>query len=403
MYFGLMLIALLIANLHAAVFYVFFIFFMPYVAEYFIVLLRDSDFAYKIKAYSLKRKIEKLSIKVDKSEKTERKLQKLKENLAEMEEKHVKIIANKKKRAENPYKVRLVKRDAGKWLILIMILCFAMGLLTPIGDEPYTHIIKLMSGNTTQSISEHQPLIIAGNAGAIVVAMLLFGLIIFTDTKITLKDLFMLGGLIVLTIMSRRQFSLLLIIGVISFTKMICDFTNKYDKNGTVEFTNLMVTWRGRILTLILIVLCSYCVYKPKIGNEYVNSSLYPIDAANFMLEEEKKGNLDFSTMRLYNDYNYGSYLLFRGIPVFIDSRADLYSPEFNEGVDIFSDYMNMSGIGVHYENNFNKYGITHAITYTNSKINLFFSRDDNLKEIYKDKNFVIYERLNVDTSNDEE
>lgn len=34
--------------------------------------------------------------------------------------------------------------------------------------------------------------------------------------------------------------------------------------------------------------------------------------------------------MKIYNEYNYGSYLLFRGIPVFVDSRADLYTPQFN-------------------------------------------------------------------------
>lgn len=107
--------------------------------------------------------------------------------------------------------------------------------------------------------------------------------------------------------------------------------------------------------------------------------------------------------MRTYNDYNYGSYLLYRGIPVFIDSRADLYSPEFNEGCDIFSDYMNISSISTYYENKFNEYKITHVIVYKNSKLNMLISRDDNYKELYKDKNFVFYERLNIDTSSNEE
>lgn len=37
--------------------------------------------------------------------------------------------------------------------------------------------------------------------------------------------------------------------------------------------------------------------------------------------------------MKLFNEYNYGSYLLYKGVPVFIDSRADLYAPEFNGNV----------------------------------------------------------------------
>ena len=75
--------------------------------------------------------------------------------------------------------------------------------------------------------------------------------------------------------------------------------------------------------------------------------------------------------MKIYNEYNYGSYLLFRGIPVFVDSRADLYTLQFNgeknddgkyEGKDIFSDYINTSNIGVYYENKFEEYDITHVL-----------------------------------------
>ena len=37
--------------------------------------------------------------------------------------------------------------------------------------------------------------------------------------------------------------------------------------------------------------------------------------------------------------------MLFRGIPVFIDSRADLYAPEFSgKAEDIFMDFINTSG-----------------------------------------------------------
>ena len=144
-------------------------------------------------------------------------------------------------------------------------------------------------------------------------------------------------------------------------------------------------------------------MYKDKIDDEYINMKSYPVEASNFILDAEEDGDLDFETMRLYNDYNYGSYLLYRGIPVFIDSRADLYSPEFNEGCEIFNDYMNISSLATYYETKFEEYKITHAIVYKTSKLNMFLSRDDNYKEIYGDKNFIVYERLNVDTNQNEE
>lgn len=135
-------------------------------------------------------------------------------------------------------------------------------------------------------------------------------------------------------------------------------------------------------------------MYYRKINDDYINSSSYPVEAADYILSEAEKGNIDLSTMKLYNDYNYGSYLLFRGIPVFIDSRADLYSPEFNEGVNVFKDYLDISGISTWYENKFEEYGITHAIMYSNSKLKMLLSKDENYKELYKDDHFIIYERL---------
>lgn len=229
MQFGLMIIALLIANLHAAVFYVFFVFMLPYFAEYIIVVARNSCFMHRFRIFQLKKKIEVLT----KKEKGQEEIEKVQSKLMAAEEKLEKFKENSKKREENPYKIKLVKRDAVKWLFLVAILCFAMGLLTPIGNEPYTHIFKLLSGTTTASISEHQALVLWTHTAAITVLCMILAFLIFTDTKISLKDGFMLAGLVLLTFSSRRQFSLLLIIGVMSLTKLICDFINKYDNRRT--------------------------------------------------------------------------------------------------------------------------------------------------------------------------
>ena len=98
--------------------------------------------------------------------------------------------------------------------------------------------------------------------------------------------------------------------------------------------------------------------------------------------------------------------MLFRGIPVFIDSRCDLYSPEFNgtynkeekeyEGRDIFSDALNIAGVAVDYETKFEEYGVTHVILYANAKLAMILEDDPNYDLIYSDDNFVIFERLNA-------
>ena len=130
---------------------------------------------------------------------------------------------------------------------------------------------------------------------------------------------------------------------------------------------------------------------KDKFDDEYIDKSSYPVEASNFIIE-----NIDLGKAKFYNEYNYGSYLLFRGIPVFIDSRADLYAPEFSgKEEDIFSDFIDTSSIGTFYEDTFEKYGITHVITYKNSKMNMIITKtkDPNYKELYQDDYFVVYQR----------
>ena len=249
-----------------------------------------------------------------------------------------------------------------------------------------------MQGNTTQNISEHMPMILAQNIKEVMIILITLSILIFTDTKIRLKDLFMLGGLTTLSIITRRQFSMLVLIGGLSVNILICSIIKKYDANTNKKIIRFMSSIIGRLLTLGIIFFISLSLYKNKIEDTIIDTKEYPVQAAEWIKE-----NLDLENIKIYNEYNYGSYLLFKDIPVFVDSRADLYAPEFNmQNKDIFSDFLNISNIGVHYEKKFEQYGITHVICYKNSKINLFISRDTNYKPIYNDNYFVIYERLSA-------
>ena len=146
---------------------------------------------------------------------------------------------------------------------------------------------------------------------------------------------------------------------------------------------------------MILIMLgLSYHFYEPKQNDEYIDETAYPVQACDYIIE-----NVDLGNARFYNEYNYGSYMIYRGIPVFIDSRADLYAPEFSgKGYDIFMDFINTSSITEFYEVIFDKYDITHVITYKNSKMNMIIkkTKDPNYKKLYEDDYFTIYQRLNV-------
>ena len=397
---GLIIISIIIANVHVAVWPFFFVLFMPYVAEYIIATILEKNIISKLLILYRKKNVEILENRLNKikdnelKEKITVKLEKAREKLEKQEQKENRVIEKRNERREKPYKLKIMKNKSAKWLILVLIVCAFTGLLTPLKDVPYTYLVKTMQGNTTQSISEHLPLTLYNEIDMMIVMAVIFVVLIFTDVKIRLSDFFMVAGLIFLSFMSRRQTSLLLIIGAVSFVKWIEYLAEKYDKEGSFKLMKFMTTLIGKIITIAVIMIISVAMMKPKLEDSFINENKYPVAAATWILE-----NLDIESMKLYNEYNYGSYLLYRGIPVFIDSRADLYAPEFNkkedeeEGRDIFSDYMSTSSIGSYYETKFKKYGITHVIVVNNAKLNMFLARDNKYKELYKDDNFVIYER----------
>lgn len=402
---GLIIIPIIIANVHTAVWPFYFVLYLPYVVEYLIIVITDANIYRKITVKYNELKLNKLNNKLSKidNSKTEKKekclaiINSTNEKYKELKKSTENAGERRKERRENPYRIVLKRNDNVKWLILIMVICVFTGLLTPLGDTPYTYLPKTMAGNTMDNISEHLPLTLIQDVKTIVVLVLFLLILIFTDVKVKLRDMFMLAGLILLAFMSRRQISMFVLIGGIIFAKLLVELINKYDKEGTPKVMEAMTSVFGKIITVLLGILISFMLYKGKIGSPIVNESSYPVKACDYILD-----NLDIENIRIYNEYNFGSYMLFRGIPVFIDSRADLYTPQFNgtkneegkyEGRDIFTDYLNISSIATYYETKFESYDITHLLIRKNSKLNMLLSRDTNYKELYSDKNFVVYER----------
>ena len=385
---GLIVIPILIANLHVAVFPFYFVLYLPYIAEYVVACISENIIYRKSEVRRLKLKIKLLSKKPENSEKVE----KLKEELKVLLEKIDKVKVKRTKELQNPYKLKLTKRTATKWLILIFIICLFTGLLTPLGNTPYTYLFKTMAGNTTQNINEHLPMTLVDETEIICTLILFLALMIFTKIKVRLCDLFMLCGLCYLMIATRRQVTMFALICSVILNRMLVELTKIYTKESIEEAVKKLTKVVGIVVISLIMLGFSYYMAKDKFDDNYIDETTYPVQACDYIIE-----NIDLGKARFYNEYNYGSYMLFRGIPVFIDSRADLYSPEFNgKKDDIFMDFINTSNIGTFYEDTFEKYNITHVIAYKNSKMNMIITKtkDPKYKELYSDEYFVVYERL---------
>ena len=381
---GLIIIPILIANLHTATFYFYFILYLPYIAEYFIYILLEINTIrrnYKIKRLQKKN--------IDNNEE-------IKKKITELEETNQRLKESKQIRRDNPYKIKIEYRKNTKILILIMIICLFTGLLTPIGTTPYTYLIKTMQGISMNNISEHLPLVLINNVDIICVLIFILGLVIFTEAKIRLCDVFMLGGLLYLTFSSQRQASMLVMAGVIIFNRMLSGLIQKYRPNLLPKLEKYTSTFVGIITITCIVLTIGLHFYKKVAYDQYIDERSYPIKASKWIKE-----NLVLKNIKLYNAYNFGSYLIYENIPVFIDSRCDLYMPEFNIGVNVFYDFLKIDSIGfTDMEAKMDEYGFTHYLIKKNSKLRVYLeAKGDNYYQLVyplgevEDDVFCIYER----------
>lgn len=339
---GLFIINILIANIHSAVWPLYFVLMLPYLFEYFVAFITEK-------------------------------------------------IKHKPKLGIFTNKLELVKNKNIKYLGIAFLISLPLGLLTPIGDIPYTYFIRIMQGETMEYIGEHKPLVLMENFFVVGYLLIMIIPLIFTKVKIRLSDLAMMVGLILMAFISVRHIALLGIIGMFYLCRLISNI-GRIKSNQVLDFE---LPWYSLFIVTVTIIITSALVFNVNNQAEFINPNDYPVTMVNYM---EK--NLDMKNVKLYNDYDFGSYLIYRNIPVFIDSRSDLYTKEFNGENDIFTESMKITE---KYGRIFKKYGVTHILIYKNTDFNQILAASPNYELLHKDGRFMLYKYLaNTDEKQEE-
>ena len=324
----LLLISLILCNIHVAVWPFYFILYLPFVAEYIIAKL------FKKKSILFGR-------------------------------------------------IKIEKNDNVKYLVIIMLCSILTGLLTPIGDTSYTYLYNTMLGNSQNYIEEHQSTDIFGQVYLIVFLVEYVLLSLLSHTK--LRYLFLTIGLSIMSFTSNRHIALFVILFAPCFINVINNFLDNTKLNVDKLIRYITSRISIGIISIILIFLLVFTIYNNK-DKEYFSNENYPIKASDYIIN-----NLDYKNIRLFNEYNYGSYLLFRDIPVFIDSRADLYTKQFSGlSYDIFDDYMKH---GINYNEIIDFYNITHIILNKENSLYTVFLYSDGYMKLYEDESFILFEK----------
>ena len=377
---GIIVLSILVANFHAATWPLILILFLPYLASAFLNLISSKNI-YTTFAKIYEKKYEKYKkIDDDKAE-----------HFKKESDDYYRLASN----CKQPLYTKIVKRESyngKKLIILFLIICFT-GLITPIHDVPYTYILKSMLGKSNienhlsiDFVQEMQALVPIACPSFIAFIIIFFAAFTFLPTKIKLEHGFLILGLCFMALCSVRYMVLLCFIGSFIIADLIVqgiedfipnemNFIDKYSTHPVVVF----------ILLVPIIAFSTYRFIETS-KNKYVDDKTYPVEATDYILN-----HIDYKNMKIYNQYENGSYLMLNNIKVFIDSRLDVYCSEFAH-VDIFKDYLYTEQAKTNYNDTVDKYGITHLLVKVDSPVYEYISVDKNYNRLYEDEHFAIYE-----------
>lgn len=260
---------------------------------------------------------------------------------------------------------RISKKQIIKYLVVALLSMVAI-CINPHGIKmllyPYQNMADtLMISN----ISEWQPTVLskASHYVYFILVIVIVFVMLFSKKKIKLVDLFLLGVSVFLGLKSIRFWPYTYII----MSYVIFDYIPKRkDDKGTC----LIMLVLGCLLLGIFI------------GN-YKNIDLDRCDLSDEIIETIKKE----SPKRIYNMYNYGGELIYNGIDVFIDGRADLYS-KYN-----YEDYLNISYLENDYIELIEKYDFDYFLVDSDYSIYTYLKYSDDYELVTNDENVYLYKK----------
>ena len=306
-----------------------------------------------------------------------------------------KILAEPKNEFHN-YKVIRQKKYNSVNLIKLLVLISLTGLLTPTHGTPYTYIIKSMFGKSnfdigisTDYILEMQPIIPISNLAFMTFTIILVTFLAFLPTKLKTEHGFLLMGLYLMSLSSARYAYLLVLLGSFVLNDLMTQATNLLIRDDIDNLEKIFSRKIPSIVLILLTIIFSTSMFLDNLSTDYVDNKAYPVAAVEYI-----KQNLDYKNIKIYNSYNNGSYLMLNDIPVFIDSRLDVYCSEFND-TNIFYDFIQVSNGYMNYEEIFSKYNFSHILLQTEDIAQQYICKDKNYKSIYEDEHYVLYEKIN--------
>lgn len=256
-------------------------------------------------------------------------------------------------------------------LTIFIFISVISGLLNPYGISLMTYSLKSYGVSyINKVVGEMASFNLAGEnfvyaySYLLLFLFLIFLIFFILDKKrrMTIHEFFLLFGTLYMALCNIRNISLFLVCGFI----FICKYINITDRNSKIVPKKLYI--------LLIVVLISVFLY-----NVFNN---------NYLLENGNKEIADYldknasKSIRLYTNFNDGSYYEFRNYKPYIDSRAEVYLKVNNKSDDVFLEYYDLINGNLDVDKFIKKYNFNYFVVSKNEYFNKYLSSNDNYELI---------------------
>lgn len=275
-----------------------------------------------------------------------------------------------------------------KELLVTTIIGLTVIFINPYFINEVFYFLKTISNSfINDTIQEFQPFSLGYN-NMLYILLYMFTVIlvlIVHNKKINVKDICLIFGTIFMGFLAIRYISLMIIstVVILKYIEQLVVNVKIKLNNNDIKSVKIMIY----IISFIIFISCMFQIIIKFSSEKFIPEDLYPIQATKYIKENLKQKDI------IFNVYEWGSYLMLNEIPVFIDSRCDLYTKEYNKGISVAEDYNKIQNLDKDCLKIINKYKINMILIRTDSKLYTFLENIKEFDNVYEDRTSAIFRK----------
>ncbi len=285
---------------------------------------------------------------------------------------------------------RALSRAAVRRLALVTLLCFGASALNPNGVQMWTYPFETLTSRAMQRLIQewfppdlHQPIYWPFG---LMLAVGTLGLVL-SPRRPEWMDLMLFLGMGGAGLLSARHIPLFAVATapiVARHTLPLFARTRLYPlltgEQPPPQPSRVVVAAHWLILGA-LVLAAGLDVRRTVQRNDAAMATTYPVAAVDWIEAQGWQGK------RMFNNYNWGGYLVWRGLPVFIDGRADVYGDAF-----LFL-YQDTVFIRPNWRETLDTYGVDYVLISPGSPLSTLLTESAEWGEVYRDDVAQIFAR----------